>query len=200
MKIKLTFTEPVLGTMSGNKELAEEFIIAKHPDGLSKDEIEALYEGQEILEKKTTFFPRVDDEPIIWDYQVKGFFKGACEALIHTGEWTKEQLKKFRLTPYLFKKTINTQVFVFPRTNKIKLSGEITFLERPLRGETMKGERISLARSEVVPASSSIEIEIQWLNDNLDEWIRRWLDYGKYVGMLQWRTASFGRFKWKELQ
>lgn len=200
MKIKLTFIEPLLGTLSGNKQVAEEFIVAKHPDGMSKDEMDALVDVPEVLQKASTYFSRSDDKPHLWDYQVKGFFKGSCAALINTGEWTKEQLKKFRLTQYLYKKTIDQLVFVNPRIIPLDLSGDLTFIERPLRAETMRGERIALARSEAAPAGTAIEIEVRWLNDNLEEWIKRCLNYGELVGLGQWRNGSYGRFTWEELQ
>jgi hypothetical protein len=200
MKVKLTFIEPLLGTLSGNKQVAEDFIVAKHPDGMSKDEMDALIDVPEALQKASTYFSRFDEKPHLWDYQVKGFFKGGCAALISTGEWTKEALKKFRLTQYLYKKTIDQLVFVYPRIIPLDLAGDLTFIERPLRAETIKGERIALARSEAAPVGTAIEIEVRWLNDNLEEWIRRCLDYGELVGLGQWRNGSYGRFTWEELQ
>jgi len=215
MKVRLTFIEPLLGTLSGNKQVAEEFIVAKHPDGISKDEMDALVDVPEVLQKASTYFSRQIDagtkakidnlktengKPHLWDYQIKGFFKGSMGALINTGRWTKEVLKKVRLTPYLYKKTIDQLVFVNPRIIPLDLSGEISFIERPLRAETMRGERIALARSEAAPPGTAIEIEIRWLNDNLEDWIKECLDYGELVGLGQWRNGSYGRFTWEELR
>lgn len=201
MKVKLTFTEPLLGTLPGNKELAEDFVVAKHPKGMSKEEMDALADVPEVLQKSSTFFSRnTAKEPILWDYQIKGFFKSACAALIHTGKWTKEHLKKYRLTEYLYKKTIDELVFVYPRQIPITLTGKLSFIERPLRAQTMKGERIALARSESAPAQSSIIIEIQWDNENLKDWVIEWLNRGKRIGLGQWRNGSYGRFTWQEVQ
>lgn len=201
MKVILTFTESVLGTLSGNKEIAEQYIIAKHPDGMSKEEIDALVDVPEALQKASTFFSRDEHKhPILWDYQVKGFLKGACSALINTGRWEKEELKKYRLTQYLYKRTIDQQVFVFPRQIPLNLVGDLFFVERPLRAETMKGERIALARSEAAPIGTSIECDILWLNDNLKDWIVEWLNYGALVGIGQWRSGSRGRFSWEDVR
>ena len=201
MKVKLTFTDSVLGTLSGNKELAKEFIVTKHPEGASKDEMDALVDVPEALQKASTYFSRdKHNHPILWDYQVKGFLKGACSALINTGRWKKEDLKKYRLTQYLYKRTIDQQVFVYPRQIPLILAGDLFFVERPLRAETMKGERIALARSEAAPVGSDITCEIRWLNENLKDWVKEWLDYGAFIGIGQWRSSGMGRFSWEEVR
>ena len=202
MKIEITFTEPVLGTVSGNKELTEDFIANKHPDGVQQEEIEAVPELSEALIKTSTVFARdTDGTPMLWDYQVKGFFKSACEAMIHSGTITKEELKKARLTKYLYKKSIDLLIFVKPRRIPFRLpqGGELTFCERPLRGDTMKGERIALARSEEAPAGITIQLEIKTLNPVYQQFIRTWLDYGALSGIGQWRNSGKGRFTWREL-
>jgi len=206
MKIEITFTEPLLGTLSGNKEIAEEFILSNHPQGISKDELEAMADLPEAMEKSSTFFARNEDNnPMLWDYQIKGFFKEACSAMIHTDTMTKEELKKVRLTEYLYKKTIDQQIFVAPRQLVLQLpkgidKDKLPFCQRPLRGQTMKGERISLARSEQLPAETKIEIEVICLNAALIDFIKRWLDYGALKGLGQWRNSGMGRFSWKELK
>ncbi len=200
MRIKVVFIEPVLGTLAGNKEIAEDFIISKHPDGVQQDELDSL---PEAIEKQSTYFARnKDGQPIMWDYQVRGYFKAACEAMLHTGEYTKEELKKYRLTEYLFKKTIDQLVFVYPRELVLQTDAkEQVFCERPLRKENFKGGKVCLARSEMLPAGTNFECEITWRNDNLKEFIIQWLDdASKYFGLGQWRGASFGRFKYQILE
>jgi len=205
MKYKLTFTEPLLGTLSGNKDIAEEFINSKHPDGHSEEESEA--HPDEELEKSSTIFARDGERLMLWDYQIKGFFKEACEQMINSGTMTKEELKGPRLTQYLYKKTIDKQIFVFPRKIYLNLpEGEIpTFIapgmsedgktcQRPLRGETMRGQRICLARSESVPPGTTLEISVTCLNDKLEKYLTRWLTYGALLGLGQWRSSGMGRF------
>lgn len=206
MKVEIIFTEPLLGTLSGNPEVAEEFILAKHPDGISKEELEAMANLPEAIEKSSTIFARDNNKNLIlWDYQIKGFFKEACGAMIETDTIKQEELKKVRLTQYLHKRTIDRQVFVKPRKIILQLpkktdKNKLKFLERPLRGQTMRGERISLARSEMAPAKTKIEIEIICMNDKLIDFIKKWLDYGALKGLGQWRNASYGRFDWKKLK
>lgn len=197
MKIKITFSEPVLGTLSGNKEIAEEFIISRHPDGQSEEESQCIPE--EELEKSSTIFARTDGRPHLWNYQIEGFFKEACAAMIHIGTMTKEELKKVRLTEYLYKKTIDEAIFVSPRKIFLELpdGGELDFCERPLRGQTMRGERIALARSEMAPLGTIVEVEISVLNPKLSDFVKKWLDYGALKGIGQWRNSGMGRFSWE---
>jgi hypothetical protein len=200
MKIKITFKEPLLGTMSANKELATEFIAAKCKEGLQSDEIATIAEIPEAIEKQTTIFPADENGVFLWDYQVKGFLKDACLAMISTEQRTQKQLKEIGLTKYCYKRTFDQLVFVKPRKIRLVYSGKIGILERPLRGQTMQGERICLARSEKIEAGATCEIEIISLNENLWEMIKECLDYGQYRGLLQWRNAGYGSFEYQELQ
>jgi len=197
---ELEFTEPLLGTLSGNKEIAEEFIISKHPNGHSEEESDAIPEVE--LEKSSTIFARDGDKLMLWDYQIKGFFKEACQQMVNSDSITKEELKKYRLTPYLYKKTIDQQIFITPRKIYLELpeDGRIEFIERPLRGQTMRGERICLARSESVPAGTKIKIEVICLNKKLEKFILQWLTYGALLGLGQWRSSGMGRFLYKEIE
>lgn len=203
IKVKAEMIEPLLGTLSGNPELAEEFIASKHPSGeVQKDEAAAIEELAEVVEKASTYFPRKDGKPFVFDYQIKGFIKAACETMIHTSTMTKEELKKVRLTEYLYKRTLDGLLFVSPRRIFLQLPNgdeELKFCQRPLRGQTMKGERIALARSEMAPIGTKIEFEIRVLNKNLMQFLKPWLDYGVLRGLLQWRNSGMGRFEWEEM-
>ena len=196
MKYEIKFTEPLLGTLSGNKEIAEEFIISKHPDGRSEEESAAV-PVDETVEKSSTIFARDNGRIMLWDYQIKGFLKEACEQMISSDTMTKEEQKKFRVTQYLYKRTIDKQIFVMPRKIHLELpkGAKTSFIERPLRGQTMRGERICLARSESVPAGTKFHIEIICLNVKLEKFIPQWLKYGALLGLGQWRSSGMGRFE-----
>ena len=196
LKIHLTFTEPLLGTLAGNPELVEEFIASNHPDGIQADEIEAI---PEKIEKASTVFSRNDKGGVVlWDYQIKGFFKDACGMLNRT--------KTHRLKAH--KKIIDGLIFVTPRKIELNLPvinedgepSELTWTERPLRAQTAQGERIALARSETAPAGTTIEFEILILNSDYEKLIKQWLDYGALRGLGQWRNSGCGRFLWEEVQ
>jgi hypothetical protein len=205
MKVRLTFTTPILGTRSGNPELTKEFIIAKHPVEPQVDEVEAAESrGDEAVEKATTVFDRDPEtgQRMIWDYMVRGHFKEAAGAYAESDLKTKEELKKAGLTKYTLKRTIDRLVFVKPRKIILHVpdpDAPPKFLERPLRAETMRGPRVGLARSEVLPEGTWCEFEIELMRQNLMPFVEDWLDYGEKNGIGQWRGGSFGQFTWEDI-
>ena len=193
MNIKITFTEPLLGTLAGDKELATEYILGKRENGVASDEVEALNNTpEEVLEKATTIFAK-DKEgvPMLWDYMIKGFFKDACSMLRRV-----PGTKSSKVAAH--KKIIDGLIFPAPRKIQINVVGDIKILERPLRAETAQGPRIALARSESIPAGSFININVTCLDKKLEPLVREWLDYGALRGLGQWRNGSYGRFMYEE--
>lgn len=203
IKVRCTFTEEVLGTASGNPELHREFIASKGPNATTiEEEVAAL--GEDAVEKKEmTVFAKDGDKPFLWDYQIKGFFKGACKALQNASDKDPETGKKKavnesgKLTAY--KSKIDLGVFVTPRAIPFEFDGSMGVCQRPLRAQTAQGERIALASSETVPAGAVIEFTVTVFNDNWIPLVREWLNYGIWSGMGQWRNSGKGRFYWEEL-
>ena len=81
----------------------------------------------------------------------------------------------------------------------INYDGEIGTCQRTLRAQTMQGERISLASSEMIGAGATIEFDVVCLNKDDEELVKEWLDYGRYNGLGQWRNSGKGAFVWEEL-
>lgn len=194
LKVRVTFFEEILGTASNDPEIHAEFIASKAPDALSKkEEVEAL--GiDEVIEKSKTVFPRNENgEPIMWDYQIKGFFKDTCGMLKKVTNTTSSKIKAY-------KKEIDGLIFVKERMIPIQFDGEIGSCQRPLRAQTAQGERVSLANSETIPAGAFIEFTVSCLCDSHIIAVKEWFDYGELRGMGQWRNSGKGRFKWEEIQ
>lgn len=191
LKVRITFTEEVLGTASNNPEIHSEFIASKAPDALSRDEeVEALG-AEAVIEKGMTVFPRDENgNPIFWDYQIKGFFKDSCGALRKVSGSKCSKVKAY-------KKEIDGLLFVYPRQIPIQKSGRVGSCERPLRAQTAQGERIALANSETVPAGSYIDVTIECLTNDMYELAKECLDYGKRRGIGQWRNSGKGRFTYE---
>jgi len=205
-QFELQFTEAVLGTASGNKRIYTDFIAAKYEGEPGpqqpRDEIEALPDVDEELTKGTTFFWRSKEgKPGVFNYWIKGALKAGVEAMLSSDDVTKEQMKRWRLTRYSYKRTIGSLVFIKPRFIEFDLpegTGELDFCERPLRAETLKGARTCLARSEVVPAGARLRFTIAVRAMYLWEPIEWVLDYGSDFGMGQWANSGFGTYTWKE--
>lgn len=194
LKVRITFTEEILGTASGDPAIHEEFIASKAPDAPSRKEEVAAIGVEESIEKSMTIFPRnADGAPILFDYQIKGFFKDSCSMLARLkGDKESAKLKAY-------KKIIDGLIFVEPRTIPFVFDGEVRKCQRPLRGQTAQGERIALANSETIPAGAYVDICVVMLDAAHEPAVREWLDYGRLRGIGQWRNSGKGRFTWEEI-
>jgi hypothetical protein len=193
LKIRITLLDEILGTASNDPEIHKEYIASKSPDAQSLSEEVAAIGVEEVIEKSMTVFPRgADGKPILWDYQLKGFFKDACSMLTRVDGTASKKLKAY-------KKIIDGLVFVAPRQIPIIYKGTIGSCQRPLRAQTAQGERVALANSETIPAGAYVDVEITLLSDEHEAAVREWLDYGKLRGLGQWRNSGKGRFEWEEL-
>lgn len=193
MMVRITFTDEVLGGASANPDLHSEFIASKAPDAASMaEEIEAI--GLDEVERKAvTVFPRdTDGQPMLWDYQVKGFFKDACGFLRRVPGTQASKLKAY-------KKILDGLLFIHARRLRLYYEGDIVQCQRPLRAQTMQGERVALASSEALPAGTWFVCEIEILDPSLEAFVREALDYGRLLGIGQWRNSGKGRFTWEEL-
>lgn len=198
LKVKITFLEPVLGTWPSNQNVARDFIASKSPDAATiEDEVAALG-ADAVADKGMTVFPRNENgEPVLYDYQIKGFFKDSCGMLARVGGKTETGKKRAvnesgKLSAY--KKVIDGLIFPQPRMIPIKVNGEIGDCQRPLRAQTAQGERVSLANSEEIPAGSTCNFEILLMDESLENAVLEWLDYGVLRGIGQWRNSGKGRF------
>lgn len=188
--VKLTFTDDLLGTSSGNPELHREFIASKAPDAAKMEEEVASLGVEAVEEKSMTVFPKMaDGTPYLWDYQIRGFFKEICGAMRGIPGTKSSKVKAY-------KKKVDNTIFVEPREIPLDLhSMKIADCQRPLRASTMQGERIALANSEVCPQGTTCEFDVLRMVDEDVDMLREWLEYGKYKGIGQWRNSGKGRFE-----
>lgn len=191
MKVRLTFLESILGTSPANENVYRDFIAAKAPNAATVEDEVAALGVDAVAQKGMTVFPRLDDgTPFLYDYQIKGYFKDTCGGLRRVKGTLSSGVKAY-------KQVIDKLIFPEPRTIPILFDGEMGVCQRPLRAQTMQGERVSLAMSEEIPAGAVIEFSIVMLDDGAEKIVREWLDYGKYSGIGQWRNSGRGRFTWE---
>jgi len=184
--LRLTFTEPLLGTVASDQEVYKRFIATKAPVE-DPDETVAVTQDDRERAGWTTFYRLLDNNEIacLMDYQVKGFLKEAGNVL-------KENVKIKAL-----RSKIESDVFVFPR--RIPLGPIDAVIERPLRAMTMQGPRVSVVRSDVINPGRSVELRVEIREGSLvkEPVLRQLLDYGAYAGLGQWRSGSYGRFTYE---
>lgn len=196
LKVSVTLTEEMLGTKPADKEVFATYVASKAPDGdKRKEELES---AEHVEEQGTTIFHK--DEagvPYLWDYQIKGYMKDACQSLRKADGTLSKRLKAYQTL-------IDGLIFVFPRQIKIKLpvGFRISHCERALRVNTMQGPRVCLARSETVPRGSKFEFEVTSLAKKFGkddgavdakELLIEWFNYSQLRGFGQWRNSGKGR-------
>lgn len=196
-KVRITFTDPILGSKPADPELHSRFVASKAPDHKTmREEIESI--GVDAVEERgMTVFSRMEDgNPCLWDYQIKGFFKEAGKALRKVPGTKSSKIKAYR-------QEIDNLIFVTPRQIPLWIPIELdlsdTDCQRPLRASTPQGERVALAHSEEAPEGTYIECTIHCLVDSDEELVKEWLDYGKWKGLGQWRNSGRGRMTWEEI-
>lgn len=199
LHISLEFLEPVLGMTPGDPAIYESFIGSKAPDAMNIEEEVAAYGVDDVVEKGMTVFPKLDDgTPFFWDYQIKGFFKDACGALSRCAGKDPETGKKLPANESAkiraYKKIIDGVIFVDQRRIPIMSDKPMGLCQRPLRAQTMQGERVALAMSEEIPAGAKMEFDVSLLSAEYVPAVKEWFEYGKLRGLGQWRNASKGRF------
>jgi len=198
LKVKVTFDEEVLGTANSNPDIHRKYI-AENAENSEKveEEVSSVVPdetAEETFEKAVTIFSKNSKgEPIVWDYQWKGYFKDIFKTLRKIPKTKCAAIKNY-------KQEIDGLVFIFPRQIPIDLNdGEIGICQRPLRASTPQGERVALASSESIPVGSSMIFTIQLLNPGDEKAIIEALNYGRLRGFGQWRNSGKGRFHYEIL-
>lgn len=200
-RVKLTLTEPLLGTVPKNEDVYSTFIASKvlkrqeetdsviNETALISEELATIPDIGTEEARGWTGFHTDDEGPFIYDYQVKGFLKEAGNLI-----------KDFAATEKIraLRSKIDNYVYVFPRRLRLQPI-EPRPLERPLRALTMQGPRVTLMRSDVVAAGATISFELHVLpvKDLSEELLTELLEFGMYKGLGQWRNGSYGRFEYE---
>ena len=192
VNVRIILLEEMLGTASANPEIHSEFIASKAPDARSIEEEVAAIGAAAVEQKQMTVFPRDEEgNPVMWDYQIKGFMKDVCKMLHDVKDSESSKIKAY-------KKVIDGKIFVNPRMIRLDMhGGKMGVCQRPLRAQTPQGERVALASSETVPAGTTMEVTFFMLDpDAYEAALLEWLDYGILRGLGQWRNSGKGRFSY----
>lgn len=188
IKVKLTFTEEILGTAPSDPEVYKKYVASKSEDAAKiEEEVATLGVDEVVNNARTVFSKNADGELIMWDYQIKGFFKDAIGML--------RQVKGTacsKITAY--KKKVDGLIFVSPRMIEFQNITDIGDCQRPLRAQTAQGERIAIAVSDTINAGATLEFTITLLNEDLEKAVIECLDYGRLRGLGQWRNSGKGTF------
>ncbi|OGC94143.1 MAG: hypothetical protein A2W25_12225 [candidate division Zixibacteria bacterium RBG_16_53_22] len=217
--LKITLLEPMLGTAPANKDIYTSYFKQKSLDAAAKAGVELAPETIDKQaedmpdegESKTTGFHRLPDgRPYIMSYMIGGFMKEAASTLRKVDDSLIASNSVLRA----FRKFVDSQVFFRPHRVPLEVAGQIEWayvdemsfsgggvsdFQRSLRASTPMGERVALAKSEVVPPGTSLECTMEVLGDDVDEeTLREWFDYGRRKGLGQFRSSKiYGTFEYE---
>jgi hypothetical protein len=145
------------------------------------------------------FWDKKTDKPCIGDHMVYGFLKAAAEAIGRTKE--KKAGKVMHSTAYT-QSLINQHVrcedqfITFDKDIQRGEDGKPQYLQRSLRAMTAMGPRITLAKSEVMPAGATLKFTLKVMeqSDITKKVLEELFSYGEMSGLGQWRNAGHGMF------
>jgi hypothetical protein len=156
---------------------------------------------QELDIKGTTvfFWDKEKNLPCIGDHMISGFLKAAAEAVGRTlPKKNGTILHSIGFTQSIINQHLRCgkQFLTFNSDIMKDDTGRPSYLQRSLRAMTLKGPRISLARSERVPAGTKLAFDFKVMNNSplTKDALNTLFDYGSMVGIGQWRSAGFGSF------
>lgn len=197
---KLTGITRVMGAQAANPKVRSEYIASKAASlQKGQEETDMLPEGFE--ERGLTVFLRDRGALCISDYAIKGFLKEALGAL------------KSQIGIVAHASKVDNYVLVLPAYLGFTKQGELVkepdeVVERPLRGMTAQGPRVSVAASETINPGWELVFTIRLLDNPASprskaltfEVIEEALEYGAFKGLGQWRNGQNGRFTWERLE
>lgn len=181
-KFKIELLTEMLGTVPKDPEIYKTYIESKKPNDVDEDESLTV---EKIESKGWTGFHLDEKELFIYSYMIKGFLKNAGNVL-------KDVVKIKAL-----RSKINNYVFISPRKIYLGQSKPDSVVERPLRVMTAQGPRVSLARSDSINAGKEIEFTVSLIPHKEIKWsvLDELFEYGKLMGLGQFRSGDYGQFK-----
>ena len=182
LKMKIKLLEPMLGTVAKDPDVYKTYIESKKPETITEEEYLTV---EKIEEKGWTGFHSDENGLFIYNYMIKGFIKNAGNVL-------KDEIKIKAL-----RSKIDNYVFINPRRIYLGQKDPDGYIERPLRAMTMQGPRVTLARSDYINAGKELEFTLVLLphKEVTEEVIMRLFEYGKLMGLGQFRNGSYGSFE-----
>lgn len=147
------------------------------------------------------FYDYEKNLPMIGDHMIYGYMKAASSAIART--LPKKNATILQSMAYT-NEIINTHVrcteqfICFDKDIKRTKEGRPAYLQRSLRAQTAQGDRITLAKSEVVPAGAKLKFTLNVLEGSPLEvsHIKRIFDHGCFFGLGQWRNSGHGMFSY----
>lgn len=193
--------EEIERTLAKLEEMVGYKFTAEQREAALSGKLDELKETFEELDTKGTtvfFWDKETNRPCIGDHMIYGYLKAAAEAICRTKETKKGTvMHSASYTQMLINQHVRCtkQFIVSDRDIRRDEHGHPKHLQRSLRVITAQGPRVTLAKSEIIPAGSSFEFNIRVMKNSAitEDVLRELFSYGEYFcGLGQWRNAGYG--------
>ena len=180
---------------------------------LTREEVSQLFSGDEKLKSLreslggfdtqgvTVFFRDKNGKPCLGNHMIKGFLKAAGEAfartlptkngtMLHSATYTSAIINQHV--------TVTPDFLVASKDIERTKDKKPKYLQRSLRVQTAQGQRVTLAKSEVLPAGTEFTFTVKVMDGSpfTKEVLEQLLSYGEMVGLGQWRgSGGKGQFQ-----
>lgn len=163
------------------------------------DSLKETFKGMDMAGTTVFFWDQEQDRPCIGDHMVYGFLKAAGEAVSRTKDRKNGKMlhSAAHTSKIINQHTSCVEEFITLSNDIVRdADGNAVYLQRSLRAETAQGPRVTLAKSEQVPAGTTLEFTLKILEGSelTEDILKELFDYGQLKGLGQWRNASNGQF------
>jgi hypothetical protein len=204
VSLRSEFIEPVLGSQPYNRELIERFLHEKaRREGVADSRLAEELEASPVdpdseEEARWTGFSQdpKTKQIFLWDYQMRGFLKAKAHTLSkHLGI----KGAKGKIDEYWF--VLPRRIYMLRDGQRITAPDGV--IERPLLAMTMRGPRVTLARSDYLREGVTFTWQLKALphpelGQNREHLLSRLLpilELGELHGVGQWRNGGWGRMR-----
>jgi hypothetical protein len=202
IKISAKLIESMIGTVPKNKQIFTDFVQNKMGEFQGKPIKTAAEMNEEIesvpnaCEKTATGFHSDVFSIFIYNYLILGNIKANLYCLISNGFCKVHYYKK---SADLFIKIKPRKIRFYRDDDEHPLQYADGTIERSIRGQTPKGERVFLGKGDVINRDSKFKFEVElFKNDKglTPEVLIEALKFGKHNGLGQWRgSGGYGKYK-----
>ncbi len=202
IKVTCELIEPMLGTVPKNPKIFTDFVTEKMGEFQGKplktmEELDEEIEScPDETEKAATGFHKDVFGLLIYNYMILGNIKSNLWILMCNG---LGKVLSYKKSCDLFVKVGPRKIRFYRDAEEEPLMQPDGAIERSLRAQTAKGERVTLAKSDYVKEKTRFKFKVKLLRNDrgLDmEMLVNALKMGKENGLGQWRgSGNYGQYR-----
>jgi hypothetical protein len=202
IKISAKLIESMIGTVPKNKLIFTDFVQNKmgefkgHPIKTAAEMDEEIESVPNACEKTATGFHNDVFGVFIYNYMILGNIKANIYCLTANGFC---KVKAYKKSTDLFIKVYPRKIRFYRDDEEHPIQYADDTIERSIRAQTPKGDRVFLGKGDVINRNSKFKFEVELFKNNkglTPEVLIEALKFGKHNGLGQWRgSGGYGKYK-----